>query len=55
MHLAKLIAAVNKQARSPEEKQTQVYLVESMALDKFWMGIETKNCQIIHANDSYNQ
>lgn len=50
-HLAKLIASINKQTLTQKEKQAQIDLIESMALNSLLTGLEPKIGQIIRASD----
>lgn len=50
-HEAKMHSAVNKQNLTPKEKQAQITLIDSMALNTLLTGLEPKIGQIIRASD----
>lgn len=50
-HEAKMHSAVNKQNLTPKEKQAQITLIDSMALNTLLTGLEPKVGQIIRASD----
>lgn len=50
-HHSKMLAAINKQNLTAKEKQAQIDLVDSMALNSLLTGLEHKIAQIVRASD----
>lgn len=50
-HHAKMLASINKQNLTNKEKQAQIDLIDSMALNSLLTGLEPKIGQIVRASD----